>query len=314
METRAHYAAVGAFVLIVVFAAFGAVLWLGRVEFRQNLEPYYIFFKGSVAGLGRGATVQYNGIPVGRVGDIRVDQDNIGQIQVTVLIDSNLVEIKTDARAYLDTNILSGVSTIQLTGGTQQAPILQPRPGHSRAIIKVGQTELEAVKASLPELLGDLRQTSHHLNQLLDDKNRQAVADSLQNIQTVTASFADRSREVGVLVDNTNAAVAELTSLLRHVDESYVARGGLKDQVSQTLKDYRGVAASLNETARQLNLTVGEIRPGLRDFAQTTLPDVDDLVGNAQLLAGNLNRFVLQLQRDPTRLLFGDRREGYRPR
>ena len=314
METRAHYAAVGAFVLIVVFAAFAAVLWLGRVEFRQNLAPYYIFFKGSVAGLGRGAAVQYNGIPVGRVSDIRVDTDNIGQVEVTVLIDRNLVEIKTDARAYLDTNILSGVSTIQIRGGTQQAAVLQPQPGHSRAIIKVGQTELEAVKASLPELISDLRQTSHHLNELLDDQNRLAVADSLQNLRTATASFADRSRDVGVLIDNANAAVGELTSLLRHVDESYSGRGGLKDQMSQTLKDYRGVAANLSEAARQLNLTVGEIRPGLRDFTQTTLPDVDDLVGNVQLLAGNLNRFVLQLQRDPTRLLFGDRREGYRPR
>lgn len=314
METRAHYAAVGAFVLIVVLAAFGAVMWLGRVEFRQHLEPYYIFFRGSVSGLGRGAAVQYNGIPVGRVSDIRVDKDNIGQIQVTVLIDRNLVDIKTDARAYLDTNILSGVSTIQIRGGTQEAEVLQPRPGHSRAIIKVGQTELEAVKASLPELLGDLRQTSHHLNELLDDKNRQAVADSLQNIRAATASFADRSRDVGVLIDNANAAVVELASLLRHVDQSYSARGGLKDQVSQTLKDYRGVAANLSDTTRQLNLTVAEIRPGLRDFAQSTLPDIDDLVSSAQLLAGNLNRFVAELQRDPTRLLFGDRREGYRPR
>ena len=112
METRAHYAAVGAFVLIVVFAGFATLLWLGRIEFRRELQPYYVFFKGSVAGLSRGSAVQYNGIPVGRVTDIRVDKDNVGQIQVTVDVDSNLVEIKTDARAFLETNILSGVSTI----------------------------------------------------------------------------------------------------------------------------------------------------------------------------------------------------------
>jgi len=61
-------------------------------------------------------------------------------------------------------------------------------------------------------------------------------------------------------------------------------------------------------------LTIGEVRPGLRNFAQTTLPSVDDFVDNAQRLAGNLNQFVVQLQRDPTRLLFGDRRQGYQPR
>ena len=46
METRAHYVAVGVFVLAIVSLAFGAVLWLGRVEFSQVLERYYIFFQG----------------------------------------------------------------------------------------------------------------------------------------------------------------------------------------------------------------------------------------------------------------------------
>ena len=82
-------------------------------------------------------------------------------------------------------------------------------------------------------------------------------------------------------------------------------RGGLKDQLSQTLKDYDRVAGNLTDTAHQLQLTIGDLRPGLRNFVQTTLPGVDDFVNDAQLLAGNLNQFVVQLQRDPTRLLFG---------
>ena len=73
METRAHYVAVGAFVLAVIFLAFVAVLWLGRAEFAQEAKRYYIYFRGSVAGLSKGSQVQYNGIPVGRVIDIRVD-------------------------------------------------------------------------------------------------------------------------------------------------------------------------------------------------------------------------------------------------
>jgi phospholipid/cholesterol/gamma-HCH transport system substrate-binding protein len=314
METQPHYVAVGAFVVFVTLAAFAALLWLSGVEFRQELRSYYIFFRGSVAGLSRGSAVQYNGIPVGRVTDIRVDKDNVAQIQVTVEVDSNLVEIKTDARAFLDTNILSGVSTIQIRGGTQQAGILEPEPGHHYPIIKAGQSELEEVKASLPELVTDLKQASHNLNALLDERNRQAVADSLQNIRTVTAALAGDSQDVGTVLDNANAALVELHSLLHNVDQSYTARGGLKDELSQTLKDYDRVAANLTDTTHQLQLTIGDLRPGLRNFVQTTLPGVDDFVNDAQMLAGNLNQFVVQLQRDPTRLLFGDRRQGYQPR
>lgn len=314
METRAHYVAVGAFVVAVVLAAFGIVIWLGHIEFSQVHKPYYIFFKGSVSGLSKGSSVQYDGIPVGRVIDIRVDPDNISQIQVMVEIDTNLVSIKSDARAYLDTNLLSGVSTVQIRGGTQQAQDLKPKPGHRYPIIQPGRSEIEQVKASLPEMTVELKAVAGNLNALLDAKNRQAVADSLQNIRTVTAAFSAHSQEIGAILGNADDSLVAVKTLVSHVDQSYAGRGGLKDQVSQTLKDFDRVAANLVGSSHQLQLILAENRPGIRDFSEQTLPAIDDLVSDTQQLAMNLNRLALQLQRDPTRLLFGDRRQGYRPR
>lgn len=313
METRAHYVAVGAFVLTVIILAFIGILWIGRVEFSEVAKHYYIFFRGSVAGLGKGSAVQYNGIPVGRVVDVRVDPDNVAQIQVTVGIDPSLVDIKSDARAYLDTNILSGVSTILIRGGTKASGDLVAEPKHRYPIIPAGESEFEQVKASLPVLVADLKEASHNLNDLLNARNRQAVADSLQNVRTLTAALAGHSQDVGAILDNADAALVELKTLLQHVDQSYAGRGGLKDQVAQTLKDYDRLAANLIDTSRQLQLMLAENRPGIRNFGQQTLPGVNDLVSDAQQLVANLNRLTTQLERDPTRLLFGDRREGYRP-
>src|SRR5271156_797855 len=314
METRAHYVAVGVFVLTVIILAFIGILWLGRVEFSEAAKQYYIFFRGSVAGLGKGSAVQYNGIPVGRVLDVRVDPDNVAQIQVTVGVDPDLVDIKSDARAYLDTNILSGVSSILIQGGTKTAHDLVAEPKHRYPVIPAGESALEQIKASLPELVGDLKQASHNLNDLLNARNRQAVADSLQNIRTLTAALADHSQDVGPILDNADTAIVELKTLLQHVDQSYAGRAGLRDQISQTFKDYDRLAESLIDTSRQLQLMLGENRPGIRNFSQQTLPGVNDLVGDAQQLVANLNRLLDQLERDPTRLLVGDRREGYRPR
>src|SRR2546430_15941227 len=114
METRAHYVAVGAFVLAVIVLGFVAALSLGRVEFAQALKRYYIFFKGSVTGLSKGALVQYNGITVGRVVDVRGDPNDLENIEVTVEIDNSLVKIKTYARGFADTNLLSGAASIQI--------------------------------------------------------------------------------------------------------------------------------------------------------------------------------------------------------
>jgi phospholipid/cholesterol/gamma-HCH transport system substrate-binding protein len=313
METRAHYVAVGTFVLAVIFLTFVAVLWLGRAEFGQQAKRYYIFFSGSVAGLNKGSPVQYNGIPVGRVVDIRVDPTNLEQIQVMVEIDTSIVDIKSDARAFLDANILNGIATIQIRGGTREASALVPEVGHKYPVIKAGRSELEEVKASLPELLADLKAAAHGINALLDEQNRQAVAETLRNVQAITGALVEPSTQVNHVVDNANKALVELNSFLENVDHSYTDKGGLKDQLSQTLADASRLAKNLNESGKQLQLMLQENRPGIRSFTQSTLNQLGDLVTDLQRLAAGATRFISEMERNPTRLLFGERHEGYRP-
>jgi phospholipid/cholesterol/gamma-HCH transport system substrate-binding protein len=313
METRANYVAVGAFVLVMIFLAFVAVLWREGLEYGEQAKRYYVFFRGSVAGLDKGSKVQYNGIPVGKVVDIRVDPDNLEQIEVTVEIDTRIVHIKSDARAFLDANILNGIATIQIRGGTQEASDLKPESGHKYPVIKAGRSELEEVKASLPELLADLKETTHSLNALLDENNRQAVSDTLQNLRTITGAFVAPARAVNDVVDNANKAVLELKSFFHEVDRSYTEKGGLKDQLSMTLGDADRLAKNLVDTSHQLQQVISENRSGIRNFTQNTMAQVSDLVSDMQRFVDGLSRFAAEVERNPSRLLSGERQDGYRP-
>jgi phospholipid/cholesterol/gamma-HCH transport system substrate-binding protein len=313
METRAHYVAVGAFVLAVIVIGFVAVLSLGRVEFAQDLKRYYIFFKGSVTGLSKGSVVQYNGITVGRVVDVRVDPDDLEKIQVTVEIDQNLVPIKTDARAFVDTNLLSGVATIQIRGGTRDAKELEPEPGHRYPVIAAGSSVFQRVSEAGPQLLDRLTVAADNLNDLLSDENRKAVSDTLRNLRTITEAFVAPSREVSELVGNANRTVLQMTALLDHVDHGFNGKGGLKEEAAQALADFDRLAKNLVDTNRQLQQVLQENRSGLREFTQSTLTQVSNLVSDMQHFIAGLSRFVASVERDPARLLFGERREGYKP-
>ena len=313
METRAHYVAVGAFVLAVIFLAFVAVLWLGRSEFAQDTKRYYIYFRGSVMGLNKGSQVQYNGIPVGRVIDIRVDPHNLAQIQVTVEIDTSIVNIKSDAEAFLETNILNGIATVQIRGGTQEASDLVPRPGHKYAVITAGRSTLDEVKASLPELVADLKAVAHRLNDLLDEENRRAVSETLQNVRSITGALVEPSKEVADVVNNANKAVIELRSFFRNIEQSYVEKGGLKDQLSQTLGDADRLAKNLTDASRQIQTLIQENRPGIRGFTHNSLNQLGDLVTDLKRFVASMSRFAAEIERNPPMLLFGDRRQGYRP-
>ena len=74
METRANYVAVGAFVVILLVAAAGVMLWLIGSQFAVKVGYFHISFEGSVSGLTKDSTVRYNGVPVGKVSDIAIDK------------------------------------------------------------------------------------------------------------------------------------------------------------------------------------------------------------------------------------------------
>src|SRR6266478_2311711 len=221
METRAHYVAVGAFVLAMIVLAFATVLWLGRAELTTQYARYDIYFIGPVSGLRVGATVEYSGVPVGKVSEIRLDPANVEQIRVTAEIDAS-VAIKVDAAAAVETNLLSGVSYIQIVGGTQDAPLLLPQEGQRYAVIRSHRSRFASVAARAPQLLEKASDTLDNLNELLDDKNRRAVS----------AGLDDTNKHIAELAVNANTAVLAAASLLGNVDRSYAGPDGLGNKAS----------------------------------------------------------------------------------
>jgi len=313
METRAHYVAVGAFVLALIFVAFVAVLWIAGTQFSAQYAYYDIYFKGAVTGLNKGASVDYNGIPVGRVSDIEIDPENVEQIRVTVEIKKDVV-IKENAAANVETNILSGVSYILITRGTQDAKPLEARKGQRYPVIRARRSTLASISARGPQLLEKAEVILDHLDDLLNDQNRETFAAILTNLRTVTGTFADHSKDFAEVAVHASEALKSMTALLTNVDKSYSSPDGLKDQLRLALGDFKTAVGDVDRLAKGVNLVVQDVRPGIRSFSQRTLNDLDGLIGEVRRLVSGLSRLAAELERDPTRLLFGDRREGYRPK
>jgi len=275
------------------------VLWLGRSELTTQYARYDIYFIGPVSGLRVGAAVEYSGVPVGKVSEIKLDPANVEQIRVTVEIDAS-VAIKTDAAAAVESNLLSGVSYIQIVGGTQDAPLLLPQAGQRYAVIRSHRSRFASVAARAPQLLEKASDTLDYLNDLLDEKNRRAVGEILENLRVLSAGLGDTNKDIAELAVNANTAVLTASNLLANVDRSYAGPDGLGNRLATAIADFDHVAK--------------DVRPGVRTFTQQTLSDVGALVGEARQLISGVSRLVTQIERDPSRVLLGDRREGYRPK
>jgi phospholipid/cholesterol/gamma-HCH transport system substrate-binding protein len=85
--------------------------------------------------------------------------------------------------------------------------------------------------------------------------------------------------------------------------------------VRATLRDLGDLSKKLDQLGGHLDALVQENRPPLRDFTGRALNELSQLMVDARGLVANLNRVIDDLERDPSRFLFGsNRREGYQPR
>jgi len=89
----------------------------------------------AVSGLTTGSTVSFNGIRVGQVSGLKIDPDRPNRIIATIAVDQS-TPMRTDTKASLAFQGLTGVATIELSGGSADAKPLPGPPSHPPAPLK----------------------------------------------------------------------------------------------------------------------------------------------------------------------------------
>jgi phospholipid/cholesterol/gamma-HCH transport system substrate-binding protein len=289
METKANYVAVGAFVLACVIGLVVTIMWLAGVQYSQEYAYYQASFKGSVTGLGKGTLTRYNGIEVGRITNLEFDPADPQRVIVTMQVQPNL-NIREDSVASIDSQGFTGASFVEISGGTASAPLLVAKEGQKYPIIHTKQSTFAQLEQSAPEIVAKLNVAASRINDLLSDNNRRAITHVLANLDETTQVIARRSADIDSTIANANKAMANLTE----------------------------ASNNLRPTLNHVDLTVekyGKVADDADAFINGDgLAQLSDLIGEMRRLVANLTQASDQLSRQPTKLLFGDRRKGYEPK
>jgi phospholipid/cholesterol/gamma-HCH transport system substrate-binding protein len=166
MEIRARYALIGAFVLAFIVAAFGFVYWLQNTGGLGERAFYRIRFEQPVSGLTSGAGVLFNGIRVGTVLDLRLDQEDPKRVTASIAVDP-ATPIRADTQVDISFQGLTGSPAIALKGGSVTAPRLTPQNGQPPVLVAgpgVGQNLSEAARETLRRLDDILTENAKPLN------------------------------------------------------------------------------------------------------------------------------------------------------
>ncbi len=155
METRANYVLIGIFTLAVVFGAFAFVWWIERVGDMGGRSNYEIIFDASVSGLRPGAPVNFNGIRVGEVAALKLDRNDPRKVSVTVSIATG-VPIRSDTRASLEYQGLTGIASVAMSGGRADAPPLVAQTGALPRILAEGG-QMADLMSGAKQIMGRVR-------------------------------------------------------------------------------------------------------------------------------------------------------------
>lgn len=217
MERDARYAAVAVFALAAIAAAFAFVWWYSGRADRRVYEPYEIYFEGSVSGLAQGSPVRYLGVDVGRVKRLSVARDDPGRVKVVAEVDA-AAPLSGATRARLGLLGLTGLLYIDLQLDPEADPDAALAQGVNHPVIPARKSGIEAFIERLPDLVTHVSEVMTRVEKLLDEKNIQAVGDSLSDIRAATAEMPGLARNAAALTSELREATAETAALARRLN------------------------------------------------------------------------------------------------
>src|SRR5881394_2166479 len=257
METRANYVLIGAFTLAVIAAAFGFVLWFQSLHTTKQRSPLRVVFEGPASGLRNGGSVNFNGIRIGEVMSVKLD--NPRRVVALAMVE-NSAPIRKDTLVGLEFQGLTGVAAISLKGGAEAAP-----------------PTLLADPNRLQDVTEAIRGTLQNINKVVAD-NQEAVKNSLKNLETFTASLARNSEKIDNVMLKVDGIIGRADNLMLGLN---TLAGG--------------------KEGGELFLAVKSIRELAEDFDKRS----GALMTDGRRTLGDISRAVNNLDRNPTRLLFG---------
>lgn len=312
METRANYVAVGAFVLLVLAGMLIGFLWIARVQFKTEFKIYQTHVSGSVSGLSAGAPVRLNGIDIGHVSGINLDAANPELVTLLLKVRHG-IKIHSDAIASVESQGLTGVSYVEISGGTLASPRLKAAAGERYPTIMSRPSSLQQVFANAPEVLAHLLIIAERVEAVLDDKNRMAIADTLANLRDTTGTIARRDNDIDRLISDAHETMHNLATA--SVGASAIV-ANLKHSSGKTDRLVDSADTTFNRATKLVNdldATVQSARPGLKQLTTIDMARLNRLLVQANDLAASLDRLSHGLEHNPREILFGASTGGYRP-
>ena len=260
MYSKINYTTVGIFVLIFTTGMVWFAFWLAKYGLEKEFDYYKIQMSESVSGLSKDSTVKLHGVDVGSISEIRINPKDIEKVEIILKINKG-TPIKEDMVVFTEMYGITGISYIQIDGGTNEAKTLKPTEDYFPVIATAPSLFSKATSG-----LGTLADRIT----LLVDKSQKLLSE--KNIETA-----------GKILDNSEALTGKAVNSLDGMDE--------------TLEEFRTSIKTMNKNFEEATKDFKKMQVDFAAIKKITIPTVDSIMKTSKDFDRVMVKFEKSLDR-----------------
>lgn len=298
---------------ILVIASILLFIWgysyLKGKDLLSNYTTYYVKYD-NVDGLVKSAPVTINGLIVGKVSDIKLNEDWTSLVELQINGDYNVTK-HSIAELYSPGPIGGKQVAIVPNKDTKE---VAASGEYLDSAIKLGLTEavtneIKPIKDKLNNVLANANTMLISVNEVLDAKTKENLRNSLENLNATLAQFKEVSQNANaMLADNKSKIDVTMTNVQKaSINFSKFSDSLAKVDLGVTVKKLENTLASVDKLMAEIQSGKGTLGKLAKD---------ETLYNNFSKASSELELLLQDLRLNPTRYinvsLFGKKNKPYK--
>ncbi|QMT60811.1 MlaD family protein [Legionella sp. PC997] len=290
MEAKTNYTIVGVVVLILLVGLVATMLWLSVGFNQKKYITYTIFMHEAASGLTQDAPVKYNGVQVGHVKVIKLNQSDPRQVEILLDIEEG-TPITTSTYATLNSQGITGVTYIGLSASTSDLTPIQKMPGEPYPVIPSKPSVFTQLDGILKKVSEDVDSVSTEAKRIFNEENAKHVRHILTNIDHFSKDLASNGKNVNVLMDNLAKTSRDFPHML--------------EELRIGIAKFNTMAESLSKAGNSVSKTMGTGKNAIDKISQEALPPAVILLRRLNAISANLEKVSSEMRQNPAVVIRG---------
>lgn len=307
MESKANYTLVGVFVMLFSLALLGFVFWLGKYASNtQEFDLYKTYLAESVSGLYPESPVKFMGLEVGTVNSIQIDPTNSERIEVTLKI-LKKTPIKEDCYAVLGSQGLTGLSFIELKGGSNSSPLL--KKSDEIPIINSQKSFLTLLSSNASDITKKIDLFLTKATQILDAKNIEHVEKILNNFQHFSQLLYDYKKDFGHLIEGAKTLESTSIKALETFNDEIKNTRSTVDNADELIDSLKAISSKADFLVQSFQESIVRGDYNLKEISNESTSKAADVLDEMKILTIQTQNLIKHLNQNPSDILFSKERK-----